>query len=75
MAEGIDALYCVGDCAQHYRRGFPAAEVFETRQSLTESLRAELSAGDTILIKGSRSAAMDEVVTALLRTLPKAEGH
>ena len=74
-AQGIDALYCVGDCAAHYRSGFPAAVAFETRAALAQALQAELSAGDTILIKGSRSAAMDEVVTALLTTLPKAEGH
>lgn len=74
-AKDIDALYCVGDCAADYRSGYPAAVAFDSRQALSEALQAELSAGDTILIKGSRSAAMDEVVTALLTSLPKARGH
>lgn len=74
-AKGISALYCVGECAGHYQKGFGEALVFDSRQELAEALLAGIESGDTILIKGSRSAAMDDVVRALLSNLPKAEGH
>lgn len=38
---------------------------FRTQNELIQFLQKETSAGDTVLIKGSRSAAMDKVVNAL----------
>jgi UDP-N-acetylmuramoyl-tripeptide--D-alanyl-D-alanine ligase len=38
---------------------------FESREALTLALQASLQTGVTCLVKGSRSAGMDQVVTAL----------
>ncbi|PTU76249.1 UDP-N-acetylmuramoyl-tripeptide--D-alanyl-D-alanine ligase [Pseudomonas mangrovi] len=60
----VDALYAVGPLMQHAVRAFGAgARHFSDQASLLEALCAET--GDiTILIKGSRSAAMDKVAAA-----------
>ena len=60
----VDALYAVGPLMQHAVRAFGAgARHFSDQASLLEALRAET--GDiTILIKGSRSAAMDKIAAA-----------
>lgn len=60
----VDALYAVGPLMQHAVRAFgPGARHFSDQASLLEALRAET--GDiTILIKGSRSAAMDKIAAA-----------
>ena len=64
----VDALYAVGSLMQHAVQAFGAgARHFSDQASLLEALRAET--GDiTILIKGSRSAAMDRIATALCAT-------
>ncbi|OCX95420.1 MAG: hypothetical protein BFD77_21070 [Pseudomonas sp. CO183] len=51
----------------------PGARHFADQASLIDSLRAEQGSGTTILIKGSRSAAMDKVVDALAG--PSMEKH
>ena len=51
----------------------PGARHFADQTCLIESLRAEQGSGTTILIKGSRSAAMDKVVDALAG--PSMEKH
>lgn len=60
----VDALYAVGPLMQHAVQAFGAgARHFFDQASLLEALRAET--GDiTILIKGSRSAAMDKIAAA-----------
>jgi UDP-N-acetylmuramoyl-tripeptide--D-alanyl-D-alanine ligase len=62
---GIESLYACGDAAQAARSfgvgGFAAA----SRDELVEQLRAQLKPGDHVLVKGSRSAAMERVVDAL----------
>jgi UDP-N-acetylmuramoyl-tripeptide--D-alanyl-D-alanine ligase len=65
-AAGIERLMTVG------RLSAGAGEVFDGehrhfsgRQSLIDVLGAELDADDTILVKGSRAARLDEVVEAL----------
>ena len=61
----VDALLAVGPLMKHAVEAFGAGgRHFVDQQSLIEALRLEQ--GDTtILIKGSRSAAMDKVVAAL----------
>lgn len=70
----VDTLYAVGPLMAHAVAAFgQGARHFPDQASLIESLRAEQGSGTTILIKGSRSAAMDKVVDALAG--PSMEKH
>jgi len=63
---GIDRFYAVGNHAQAASEAFGAnACHFADQASLIEALRGELRGGVTLLVKGSRSSAMDRVVRAL----------
>lgn len=62
----VEALYAVGPLMAHAAAAFgPGARHFPDQPSLIAALRAEQAAATTILVKGSRSAAMDKVVAAL----------
>ena len=62
----VAALYAVGPLMAHAVAAFgPGARHFADQTSLIEALRAEQESDTTILIKGSRSAAMDKIVDAL----------
>lgn len=64
-----DALYAVGPNMAHAVAAFgTAGRHFPDQASLIEAIRAEQAADTTILIKGSRSAAMENVVQALCAT-------
>lgn len=75
----VDALYAVGPLMAHAVEAFGQdARHFASQAELIEALRAEHDKNTTILIKGSRSAAMENVVAALCatETYPlKAEKH
>ncbi|CAM5521140.1 UDP-N-acetylmuramoyl-tripeptide--D-alanyl-D-alanine ligase OS=Stutzerimonas stutzeri OX=316 GN=murF PE=3 SV=1 [Stutzerimonas stutzeri] len=61
----VDVLYAVGPLMAHAVAAFGAgARHFADQASLIETLRSERG-NTTILVKGSRSAAMDKVVAAL----------
>lgn len=65
----VTALYAVGPLMAYAVEEFGAeGRHFKDQASLIEALGAE-QAGTTILIKGSRSAAMDKVVAALCDTV------
>jgi UDP-N-acetylmuramoyl-tripeptide--D-alanyl-D-alanine ligase len=65
----VDALYAVGPLMAHAVKAFGQdARHFETQAELIEALGAEHDKNTTILIKGSRSAAMENVVAALCGT-------
>ncbi|MCW3149875.1 UDP-N-acetylmuramoyl-tripeptide--D-alanyl-D-alanine ligase [Stutzerimonas stutzeri] len=62
----VDALYAVGPLMAHAVNAFGAGgRHFADQASLIEALRVEQGSATTILVKGSRSAAMDKVVDAL----------
>ena len=62
----VDALYAVGTNMTHAVRAFGAnGRHFATQAELIDAVRAESVSDTTILIKGSRSAAMENVVAAL----------
>jgi len=65
----VSALYAVGPLMAYAVEEFGAqGRHFQDQASLLEALSVE-QAGTTILIKGSRSAAMDKVVAALCGTV------
>ncbi len=70
----VDEFYAVGPLMAHAVAAFGAgARHFADQDSLIETLRAEQGSATTILIKGSRSAAMDKIVDALVG--PAMEKH
>ncbi len=67
QAKLLDALYCVGNFSTATASGYGAqAKVFAEQTALIDALRVELGSEVTILVKGSRSARMENVVHALL---------
>ena len=63
---GIDRVMTVGQLSGHAGSGFTGEHRhFADRDALLDRLLAELSAEDSVLIKGSRAARMDEVVARL----------
>ncbi|OPX56117.1 UDP-N-acetylmuramoyl-tripeptide--D-alanyl-D-alanine ligase [Oceanospirillum multiglobuliferum] len=64
--KGIDQLYTVGTLSQHASDHFgTGAQHLPDKVSLVEQLKRELSANCTVLVKGSRSAAMETIVEPL----------
>ena len=73
--QGIARLYTVGRLSRAATRAFgPAARHFESMDLLIAALASELHPGVRVLVKGSRSSAMDTVVAALLSASANAEG-
>lgn len=65
----VDALYAVGPLMAHAVKAFGQdARHFANQADLIEALGAEHEKNTTLLIKGSRSAAMENVVAALCAT-------
>jgi UDP-N-acetylmuramoyl-tripeptide--D-alanyl-D-alanine ligase len=73
---GLARLFTIGRLSAEASRAFgTGAKHFESQQALIDALRGELVAGVRCLVKGSRSSAMDKVVTALLKQEPQGTGH
>ncbi len=65
--QGIDSLLAVGELSRHVVKGFgDAGQWFSSKQALAEQLATELQQQDVVLVKGSRSAQMEQVVNLLL---------
>ncbi len=63
----IARMYTVGVNSRAAARAFgPNARHFDDKRSLIEALSSEIRAGVRVLVKGSRSSAMDQVAVALL---------
>ncbi len=66
-AKGIARLYTIGTLSRATARAFGSeARHFTDQSSLIAALRSDLHSGVRVLVKGSRSSAMDRVVAALL---------
>lgn len=64
---GIERLVAVGEAARDMAQGYGRnAEWFADRAQAISALQPGLVAGVTVLVKGSRSAGMEQVVSALL---------
>jgi UDP-N-acetylmuramoyl-tripeptide--D-alanyl-D-alanine ligase len=64
--QGIDALYTCGRLSAAASSAFgPQARHFNTRDELIIALKQNIAANQRVLVKGSRSSRMDEVVKAL----------
>jgi len=63
---GVDLLFTCGPLSRAAAIAFGGgARHFDSREELTEALGEQLRSGDTVLVKGSRAAAMEKVVEAL----------
>ncbi|MDN5862240.1 MAG: UDP-N-acetylmuramoyl-tripeptide--D-alanyl-D-alanine ligase [Salinisphaera sp.] len=63
---GVERLFACGDLAAAAAGSFgPGGEAYLELDSLIGDLRAQLQAGVTVLVKGSRTAGMERVVTAI----------
>ena len=64
---GISKLLCTGAFAQDVVEGFKVGgRAFETQEELIEHLLLEFEGSAAVLVKGSRSAKMENVVNALI---------
>ncbi len=70
---GVKHLYTLGSLSEAGTKGFrdaagddAAAEHFTEKSALIEVLKAQLRAEHVVLIKGSRNAAMEDIVSALV---------
>ncbi|MCP3674345.1 MAG: UDP-N-acetylmuramoyl-tripeptide--D-alanyl-D-alanine ligase [Gammaproteobacteria bacterium] len=63
---GLDAIYATGKLSLSSVKGFgKGAEHFESKELLSKALKEKINENWTLLIKGSRSAAMEEVVVSI----------
>ena len=65
-ANGVDRLLACGDLCKHTVDAFgTGAEWFESKERIVDTLCRDLTAESTVLVKGSRSMKMEEVVAGV----------
>lgn len=73
--QGVDRLFAVGPLSASAVKAFgERGEHFADKAALSAALKQQLHGGVTCLVKGSRSAGMDQVVAALRDNKGKGEG-
>ncbi|CAH0993161.1 UDP-N-acetylmuramoyl-tripeptide--D-alanyl-D-alanine ligase [Sinobacterium norvegicum] len=66
--QGVDLFYACGELCRTAVEAFGQRGLFfEEQSALINSLSEEIQYGDTVLVKGSRSAKMDVVVAAIVK--------
>src|SRR5690606_9722600 len=65
---GIDQLIALGHLAAHAASAFGQGMVVESHIAAAQQARLVLEQAGTVLVKGSRSAGMEAVITALMTT-------
>lgn len=66
---GIKALYCYGPLSLYAAQAFgQSAQHFETQDQLVAALQPVLSQNSTVLVKGSNSMKMNNIVNMLIRS-------
>ncbi len=68
--KNIDAVWTVGELAQHASASSHVGRHFASKEELLENLLPELDPNTSLLLKGSRGARMDRLVDALLANEP-----
>ena len=64
---GVSKLYAMGELSRNAVEGFgEGASFYEDRDALIKTVAENMNASTTVLVKGSRSMAMEKVVNALL---------
>lgn len=62
---GIDQVWTTGELAEYASIGFGGGRHFFTQAELLIAIESEITAGSTVLVKGSRSSKMEVIVRAL----------
>jgi len=75
LAAGIDRFWGVGEELAPAVRAFgEGAVLYRDREAARDDVQGAFGEGDTVLVKGSRSAGMEQVLQALLEGNPGGEG-
>ena len=73
MQAGIDHCFTVGLLSGHAANAFDGAMHFPDQEQLIDTLFGVINSDTTVLIKGSRSAQMEQVVEPLIDNNPQSE--